>query len=58
MNHMATIRFSWTNIFPQFDYAKGSPESAELTETIKKLKSSFPVNIPIQISGANVSHSC
>ncbi|KAH7234042.1 hypothetical protein MRS44_001852 [Fusarium solani] len=38
-----------------FDYAKGSPERAELTESIKKLKSKLPVNIPIQISGATVA---
>ncbi|KAF4483471.1 1-pyrroline-5-carboxylate dehydrogenase [Fusarium agapanthi] len=38
-----------------FDYAKGSPERAQLTESIKKLKSSFPVKIPIQISGAEVT---
>ncbi|KAF4980667.1 hypothetical protein FZEAL_3335 [Fusarium zealandicum] len=38
-----------------FDYAKGSPERAELTETIKKLKGTFPVNIPIHINGAAVT---
>ncbi|KAH7001219.1 Aldehyde/histidinol dehydrogenase [Ilyonectria destructans] len=36
------------------DYAKGSPERAELTKTIKRMKSAFPLNIPISISGATV----
>lgn len=38
----------------QLDYAKGSPERAELTKTIKRMKSAFPLNIPISISGATV----
>ncbi|KAI7771824.1 hypothetical protein LZL87_006100 [Fusarium oxysporum] len=38
-----------------FDYAKGSPERAQLTESIKKLKSSFPVKIPIHISGVEIT---
>ncbi|KAJ5159545.1 uncharacterized protein N7482_006549 [Penicillium canariense] len=33
-------------------YAKGSPERAELTKAIQKLKSEFPVTIPIKINGA------
>ncbi|KAK7404020.1 hypothetical protein QQX98_010193 [Neonectria punicea] len=36
------------------DYAKGSPERAELTKTLHRLKSSFPVNVPISISGSTV----
>ncbi|GLI74219.1 hypothetical protein PoHVEF18_002454 [Penicillium ochrochloron] len=36
------------------NYAKGSPERAELTKTIQKLKSEFPVTIPIQINGVEV----
>ncbi|KAJ5913884.1 hypothetical protein N7504_002767 [Penicillium tannophilum] len=36
------------------DYAKNSPERAELTKAIQKLKSEFPVTIPIQINGTEV----
>ncbi|KAJ5900617.1 uncharacterized protein N7473_004687 [Penicillium subrubescens] len=36
------------------NYAKGSPERAELTKTIQKLKSEFPVTIPIQINGVEI----
>lgn len=38
----------------KLDYAKNSPERAELTKAIQKLKSEFPVTIPIQINGAEV----
>ncbi|KAJ6164772.1 Aldehyde/histidinol dehydrogenase [Penicillium chermesinum] len=36
------------------DYAKGSPERAELTKAIQKLKSEFPIPIPITIAGIEV----
>ncbi|KAH6887673.1 Aldehyde/histidinol dehydrogenase [Thelonectria olida] len=36
------------------NYAKGSPERAELEKTLKKLKSSLPVKVPISINGASV----
>ncbi|PKY01615.1 delta-1-pyrroline-5-carboxylate dehydrogenase mitochondrial precursor, partial [Aspergillus campestris IBT 28561] len=36
------------------DYAKGSPERAELTRTLRKMKSQFPVQIPITINGSAV----
>ncbi|KAK7425682.1 hypothetical protein QQZ08_007780 [Neonectria magnoliae] len=36
------------------DYAKGSSERAELTKALQRLKSSFPVNVPISISGSTV----
>ncbi|KAJ5611194.1 hypothetical protein N7510_007913 [Penicillium lagena] len=36
------------------DYAKGSPERAELTKTIKKMKEGFPFRIPITIDGTEV----
>jgi 1-pyrroline-5-carboxylate dehydrogenase len=38
----------------QLNYAKGSPERAELTKTIKKLKGQFPFTIPITINGSDV----
>lgn len=38
----------------QLNYAKGSPERAELTKTIKKLKGQFPFTIPITINGSEV----
>ncbi|KAJ5686794.1 hypothetical protein N7536_009413 [Penicillium majusculum] len=37
------------------NYAKGSPERAELTKTIKKLKGQFPFTIPITINGSEVT---
>jgi 1-pyrroline-5-carboxylate dehydrogenase len=40
----------------KLNYAKGSPERAELTKTIQKLKSEFPFTIPIQINGSEVQH--
>ncbi|KAF9890726.1 Delta-1-pyrroline-5-carboxylate dehydrogenase, mitochondrial [Aspergillus nanangensis] len=39
------------------DYRKGSPERADLTRALEKLKSEVPVNVPIQISGATVQTS-
>ncbi|KAJ5690724.1 hypothetical protein N7462_005116 [Penicillium macrosclerotiorum] len=36
------------------DYAKGSPERAELTKTIKNMKEGFPINIPLQINGIEI----
>ncbi|PLN83644.1 delta-1-pyrroline-5-carboxylate dehydrogenase mitochondrial precursor [Aspergillus taichungensis] len=36
------------------DYAKGSPERAELTRTIQRMKSQFPVQIPVTIEGTAV----
>ncbi|KAJ5811416.1 hypothetical protein N7474_007717 [Penicillium riverlandense] len=36
------------------DYAKGSPERAELTKKIKKMKEGFPFKIPITINGTEV----
>ena len=41
----------------QLNYAKGSPERAELTKTIKKLKGQFPITIPIIINGSEVSEN-
>lgn len=38
----------------QLNYAKGSPERAELTQAIQKLKSGFPFTIPININGSEV----
>lgn len=40
----------------KLNYAKGSPERAELTKTLQKLKSEFPFTIPIQINGSEVRH--
>ncbi|KAJ5423315.1 hypothetical protein N7491_008531 [Penicillium cf. griseofulvum] len=37
------------------NYAKGSPERAELTKTIKKLKGQFPFTIPITINGSEIT---
>ncbi|GLB06626.1 delta-1-pyrroline-5-carboxylate dehydrogenase, mitochondrial [Aspergillus tubingensis] len=34
------------------DYAKGSPERAELTQALQKLKSEMPFNIPLTINGS------
>lgn len=45
----------YTDNIHQLNYAKGSPERAELTQSLKKLKSEIPFNIPIQINGAAVS---
>ncbi|CAM1507744.1 Fc.00g045920.m01.CDS01 [Cosmosporella sp. VM-42] len=36
------------------DYAKGSPERAELTKTLKKLKGDIPIKIPLVINGSEV----
>ncbi|KAJ5295750.1 hypothetical protein N7508_010571 [Penicillium antarcticum] len=36
------------------NYAKGSPERAELTKTIQKLKGEFPFTIPITINGSEI----
>ncbi|KAJ5760310.1 hypothetical protein N7520_007466 [Penicillium odoratum] len=36
------------------DYGKNSPERAELTKAIEKLKRELPLTIPIQINGAEV----
>ncbi|KAJ6051417.1 uncharacterized protein N7446_006049 [Penicillium canescens] len=36
------------------NYAKGSPERAELTKTIQKLKGEFPFAIPITINGSEI----
>jgi hypothetical protein len=38
----------------QLNYAKGSPERAELTKTIKKLKGQLPFTIPLTINGSEV----
>jgi hypothetical protein len=38
----------------QLNYAKGSPERAELTKAIQRLKLQFPVTIPIKINGSEV----
>ncbi|OQE27847.1 hypothetical protein PENSTE_c004G10030 [Penicillium steckii] len=37
-----------------FDYAKGSPERESLTKSIRKLKSEFPVTIPLKINGSEI----
>ncbi|KAF7563407.1 hypothetical protein G7046_g728 [Stylonectria norvegica] len=36
------------------DYAKGSPERAQLTQTLARLKSEMPFKIPISIGGSTV----
>ncbi|KZF21337.1 delta-1-pyrroline-5-carboxylate dehydrogenase 1 [Xylona heveae TC161] len=36
-------------------YAKGSPERTELTEAIKSLKATLPVNVPLNIAGKEVT---
>ncbi|KAJ5584934.1 delta-1-pyrroline-5-carboxylate dehydrogenase [Penicillium hispanicum] len=36
------------------NYAKGSPERAQLTQSIRQLKSELPVTIPIKISGTEI----
>ena len=38
----------------QLDYAKGSPERAELTQTLQKLKRQMPFKIPLTIDGSTV----
>ncbi|KAI5459217.1 Aldehyde/histidinol dehydrogenase [Mariannaea sp. PMI_226] len=36
------------------EYAKGSPEREELTNTLRTLKSSLPISIPLSINGVTV----
>ncbi|KAL3301442.1 delta-1-pyrroline-5-carboxylate dehydrogenase, partial [Colletotrichum asianum] len=43
---------------PMLEYAKGSPERARLLESLRKLKSQMPVQVPITIDGVKVkTHS-